>query len=87
MRTDAGLVIVDYKTDRWQGAADRHQRLARYRYQLCVYGAALGELLHEPIVGGVLVHCHDDGPAEQADVPDWAAGMEAVRAATTAAAI
>jgi ATP-dependent helicase/nuclease subunit A len=81
VRTADGLVIVDYKTDQWRGAADRQARLDRYRYQLCVYGAVLGELLGEPIVAGVLVHCRTDGPAEQVVVDDWPAGVDAVRAA------
>ena len=45
VRTASGLVIVDYKTDRWAGAADRSARANRYRRQLAAYGVALGGLL------------------------------------------
>ena len=72
VRTPDGLVIVDYKTDQWRAGADQQARLARYRHQLAAYGCALGRLLDEPIVGGVLVRCRPDGPAEQITLPDWA---------------
>ena len=45
VRTPAGLVIVDYKTDQWSGPADRRpERIDRYRLQLAAYGAALERL-------------------------------------------
>lgn len=71
VRTPDGLVIVDYKTDRFSHTAERAIRIARYRLQLAAYGVALEQLLHEPIVGGVLVHCHSDKPADQIDLADW----------------
>jgi ATP-dependent helicase/nuclease subunit A len=71
VRTPRGLVIVDYKTDQWRAGADREQRLVRYRHQLAAYGLALGRLLAEPIVGGVLVRCRPDGPAEEIAVERW----------------
>jgi ATP-dependent helicase/nuclease subunit A len=64
-------VIVDYKTDQWRSGADQEGRVARYRYQLAAYGAALGRLLDEPVTGAFLVRCRLDGPAEQLAVPDW----------------
>ena len=79
VRTPDGLLIVDYKTDRF-GTGDRTDRLARYRFQLAAYGVALGRLLDEPIVGGVLVHCRPDAPAEQLTVPDWADALTSVAA-------
>ena len=71
VRTPRGLVIVDYKTDQWRAGADREQRLVRYRHQLAAYGLALWRLLAEPIVGGVLVRCRPDGPAEEIAVDQW----------------
>jgi ATP-dependent helicase/nuclease subunit A len=79
VRTPDGLVIVDYKTDHFGRAGDRAERLARYRFQLAAYGVALAQVLDEPVVGGILVHCRPDGPAEQLDVPDWPGALEAVR--------
>ena len=78
VRGPDGLVIVDYKTDRWPSDGDQRARLERYRFQLCAYGAALARLLDEPVVGAVLVRCRTDGDAEQIDVPDWAAGVAEV---------
>jgi ATP-dependent helicase/nuclease subunit A len=80
VRTPAGLVIVDYKTDQWRPGADRGARLARYRHQLAAYGHALGRLLDEPIAGGVLVHCRADGPAEQLVLDDWPGALVEVAA-------
>ena len=82
VRTAEGLVIVDYKTDRFGDAGARGERLARYRHQLAAYGVALGRLLDEPIVGGVLVHCRPDGPAEQLAVPDWDGALREIEAVT-----
>ena len=65
VRTPDGLVIVDYKTDQWKPGTDKTARIARYRHQLAAYGLVLGRLLDEPIVGGVLVRCRPDEPAEQ----------------------
>jgi len=71
VRTPDGLVIVDYKTDQWRAGADRDERVARYRHQLAAYGLALGRLLDEPIVGGILVRCRPDGPAEEIAIERW----------------
>jgi ATP-dependent helicase/nuclease subunit A len=71
VRTPRGLVIVDYKTDQWRAGADREQRIVRYRHQLAAYGLALGQLLAEPIVGGILVRCRPDGPAEEIAIEQW----------------
>jgi ATP-dependent helicase/nuclease subunit A len=80
VRTPAGLVIVDYKTDQWRPGADQDARVARYRRQLAAYGFALGRLLDEPIAGGVLVRCRIDGPADEISLPDWAAALADVTA-------
>jgi ATP-dependent helicase/nuclease subunit A len=78
VRTPAGLVVVDYKTDQWRPGADQQARIARYRHQLAAYGFALGRLLDEPIGGGVLVRCRVDAPADQIDLPDWPAAIAEV---------
>ena len=81
VRTPAGLVIVDYKTDQWRPGADQAERIARYRHQLAAYGFALGRLLDEPIVGGVLVRCRPDGPAEEIAIERWPEALAEVSGA------
>ncbi len=71
VRTEAGLVIVDYKTDQWPAATERATRLAQYRRQLAAYGVALRQLLDEPISGAIVVRCLLDGPAEELPVERW----------------
>jgi len=79
VRTEHGLVIVDYKTDQWRPGVDRTERLARYRHQLAAYGVALERLLDEPIAGGVLVRCRPDAPAEEIPVDDWPGAVSHLR--------
>lgn len=76
-----GLVVVDYKTDRFDAGGDRGARLARYGRQLAAYGVALETLLGEPVAAGVLVLCETDGPAEEVEVGDWQERQAEVRAA------
>jgi ATP-dependent helicase/nuclease subunit A len=80
VRTADGLVIVDYKTDQWSGPVQTAERIGRYRTQLAAYGAALEATLAEPVVGGILVRCRADAPAEQISIPDWAEAIDEVRA-------
>jgi ATP-dependent helicase/nuclease subunit A len=79
VRTPDGLVIVDYKTDRWSGPAQTGERVARYRVQLAAYGVALEQALGEPISGGVLIRCIPDTAAEQIRIADWADALDEVR--------
>ncbi len=81
VRTPAGLMIVDYKTDQWKPGADQAERVARYRHQLAAYGLALGRLLDEPVAGGVLVRCRPDGPAEEIAIERWAEALAEVSGA------
>jgi ATP-dependent helicase/nuclease subunit A len=81
VRTDDGLVIVDYKTDQWSGPAQTAERIERYRLQLAAYGVALATALGEPVVGGILVRCVAGGTAEEIRVPDWDRALEEVRRA------
>ncbi len=79
VRTEAGLVIVDYKTDQWSGPLQTAERLDRYRVQLAAYGAALESALDEPVVGGVLIRCVAHGDAEEITVRDWPQAIDEVR--------
>jgi ATP-dependent helicase/nuclease subunit A len=79
VRTPAGLIIVDYKTDQWSDEAQASQRVERYRVQLAAYGAALEATLGEPIVGGMLVRCVPDHSAEQIEISDWQGALDEVR--------
>jgi ATP-dependent helicase/nuclease subunit A len=79
VRTDAGLVIVDYKTDQWSGPLQTTERLDRYRIQLAAYGAALEAAIDEPVVGGVLVRCVPHGDADEIIVRDWPQAVDEVR--------
>ena len=81
VRTQDGLVIVDYKTDQWSGPVQSSERVGRYRLQLAAYGAALATALDEPIVGGILVRCSPTGGAEQITVDDWDGAVDEVRRA------
>ena len=71
VRSADGLVIVDYKTDQWSGPVQTAERIGRYRIQLAAYGAALANVLDEPIVAGILVRCVPTGDAEQIVIADW----------------
>ena len=79
VRTTAGYVIVDYKTDAWRAGTDRAERIARYRHQLAAYAVALERVIGEPIVGGVLVHCRASGEAEQIELDGWTDAIEELR--------
>ncbi len=78
VRTDEGLVVVDYKTDRWAGHSA--ERAGRYRMQLAAYGVALSTVLDETPVGGVVVHARAGRPAEELPVERWADALDEVRA-------
>ncbi|MGI9051728.1 MAG: UvrD-helicase domain-containing protein [Ilumatobacteraceae bacterium] len=78
VRSDEGLLIVDYKTDQWRGVADRGARADRYRTQLAAYGVALGRLLAEPVTGGIVVWCRSDGPADQHPIDEWPGALREV---------
>ncbi|WP_420450522.1 UvrD-helicase domain-containing protein [Ilumatobacter sp.] len=79
VRTPEGLVIVDYKTDRWSGPVQTAERVGRYRTQLAAYGAALASTLDEPVVGGVLVRCVAGSDPEQIDIDGWSDALDDVR--------
>jgi ATP-dependent helicase/nuclease subunit A len=81
VRTEAGFVIVDYKTDAWRQGTDRGERIARYRRQLAAYALALEQILGEVIAGGILVHCRASGAAEQIELDEWQQAIDELRRA------
>jgi ATP-dependent helicase/nuclease subunit A len=83
VRTPDGYLIVDYKTDAWPTGADRAERIGRYRRQLAAYALALERVLIEPAVGGVLVRCRPDGPAEEIALDRWSDTLDELRRALT----
>lgn len=54
-RTDAGLVVVDYKTDSWSAEAELQNKVERYRVQIEAYGRAATEAAGEEVAGLVLL--------------------------------
>ena len=60
-------------------SAARAERIARYRRQLAAYAVALEQVLGEPIVAGLLVHCRTSGAAEQIELDDWPAAIYELR--------
>ncbi len=81
VRTENGLVIVDYKTDQWSGPVQSSERVGRYRLQLAAYAAALAAALDEEVVGGILVRCSPTGDADQIVIDDWTEAIDEVRRA------
>lgn len=84
VRTPAGFLIVDYKTDAWRTGADRAERVARYRRQLAAYALALEHILGEPVAGGTLVHCRTTGPAAEIPLEGWHDALADLRRAMSA---
>ena len=81
VETADGGIIVDYKTDQWPDAGERHERLARYRRQLAVYGVVVEHLLGRPVAGAMLVRCRVDGPAEEIEIDRWSEALAEARTA------
>ncbi len=82
--TDAGLVIVDYKTDTIGTEAamadtSTAAKVDRYARQLAGYAIALESATELSVTAATLLFCTKDGPVER-PVPDF----EAVRASVTA---
>jgi ATP-dependent exoDNAse (exonuclease V) beta subunit len=76
-RSADGLVVVDYKTDRWRGEADLQDKVERYRVQLQAYGRAATEAAGEAVAGLVLLFLSARGGARAVTVaPDPTVGLE-----------
>ncbi len=82
-RTDAGLVIIDWKTDAVDNDDDLKEKLTRYRLQGGAYAAALEAATGEKVARMVFVFTSRDR-AISAEVPDLRAAMTD---ATTAASV
>lgn len=52
--TDAGLTVVDFKTDHVEAGQELEERVERYRNQLNAYSVALERVLEKPVVRKVL---------------------------------
>lgn len=78
VRTDDGLVVVDYKTDHIADEQALDDRVGRYRTQLAAYGLALESILGEPVSGAHLVFCRPGGAIEL-PVPGWAEALADLR--------
>jgi ATP-dependent helicase/nuclease subunit A len=79
VRTEDGLVIVDYKTDRLADDRAVDERAEGYRIQLAAYAAAVEAVTGEPVVLGVLVFAGESGAVERT-FERSALGVEAVPA-------
>jgi ATP-dependent helicase/nuclease subunit A len=76
-RSADGLVVVDYKTDRWRGEADLQDKVERYRVQLQAYGRAVTEAAGEAVAGLMLLFLNAGGRARALTVePDPSFGPE-----------
>lgn len=80
-RTDAGYVVVDYKTDRVT-ADSIDDRVDHYRLQGAAYALAVEAILGEPVLACRFVFCREDGAIER-ELPDLRGAIDAARAAMT----
>jgi ATP-dependent exoDNAse (exonuclease V) beta subunit len=83
VRTDDGLVIVDYKTDAVGDDTDLAAKVARYRPQLAAYAAAMEAAVGEPVARAVLLFLSPAG-ARAVPVPTLEEAVEEVRTALAA---
>ena len=68
-RTPAGLVVVDWKTDKVKDADDITAKVARYRLQGAAYAAAVESATGETVNRMIFVFLRESGPVE-AELPD-----------------
>jgi ATP-dependent helicase/nuclease subunit A len=75
VETEAGLVIVDYKTDLIASGDDIQRKLRHYRWQGAAYAVALERVTGRPVAGCCLLFVGPDGVVEQevADLAEAAA--------------
>jgi ATP-dependent helicase/nuclease subunit A len=90
VETDAGGIIVDYKTDQWpdhlDGGTERAERIATYRRQLAVYGVVVEHILGRPVEAALLVRCRTGGPAEEIPIERWSEALVEARSLIATAA-
>jgi ATP-dependent exoDNAse (exonuclease V) beta subunit len=77
-RTPAGLVVVDYKTDRLDDGDDLDRALERYRLQGASYALAVAQATGQAVVRCVFLFLHPDGARER-EVNDLEAAVDDVR--------
>ncbi|MEM7341662.1 MAG: UvrD-helicase domain-containing protein [Actinomycetota bacterium] len=77
VETDAGLVVVDYKTDLVSGADEAAEKVQFYRIQGATYALALERIVGQPVSQCVFVFAGPDGPIEHT-VEDLAAAMRQI---------
>ena len=78
VRTDDGLVIVDYKTDRIENDLALDARVEEYRLQLAAYALAVEVSVGLPVSAGVLVFAGPEGAVERR-IPAADLGLDEVR--------
>jgi ATP-dependent exoDNAse (exonuclease V) beta subunit len=76
--TDAGLVLVDYKTDAVASEAGADAKAARYGLQAAAYALALEISTGLAVASAHLVFCTTGAPVQRT-VADLAAAKEEVR--------
>jgi ATP-dependent helicase/nuclease subunit A len=82
--TDAGLVLVDYKTDHLSGDPEEESAaIAHYELQLAAYAAALEAILGRPVARAVLLFV-GSGSAREVNVSDLAGAVAHVRTVLSA---
>lgn len=64
-RTESGLVIVDYKTDRARTDPEIDERMEKYKYQGAAYAIAAGRATGEEISEVVFVFARPEGAIER----------------------
>ncbi|MEM8902451.1 MAG: UvrD-helicase domain-containing protein [Actinomycetota bacterium] len=86
VRTDEGLVVVDWKTDHVDGDDDVADKLARYRLQGASYAAAVEEATGERVARVVFAFLAEDGAIE-AELADLDGATAEVRTRTAELAV
>jgi ATP-dependent exoDNAse (exonuclease V) beta subunit len=76
--TDAGLVVVDYKTDQID-PSELGDKLERYRLQGATYATAIEETTQQPVARVVFVFLSPTSPALLASLPNLAEAIAEVR--------
>ena len=67
VRTDEGLVVVDWKSDAIAGERALDEKADRYGLQLATYALALEQVTGVAVVRTVLVFCGGGGPAREVE--------------------
>ncbi|MDH5239038.1 MAG: PD-(D/E)XK nuclease family protein, partial [Acidimicrobiia bacterium] len=82
VETDAGLIVVDYKTDLVATEDEIDSAVERYRWQAAAYALAAGITTDRPVLDCVFVFCRPDGAIER-PVPDLSRAVADLEASLT----